>query len=170
MHCPHRATLSLSALFKPRAEGRKRMTDNLCPICSYNTWAQTSEKCIGLKPQKRTHLGKKQGWGPVLNMPVTVLDKPPGQILLGGPSSVEHWEDLSGLLTTSAALIQPAHVSKESVCHGFKSKASWQWHVGLFHLVFHFNLEKFWGSTLGALRFLLCRAADFPVQATVLFV
>lgn len=59
MHCPHRATLSLSALFKPRAEGRKRMTDNLCPICSYNTWAQTSEKCIGLKPQKRTHLGKK---------------------------------------------------------------------------------------------------------------
>ena len=42
LNSPHRAALSLSALFKPSPDRRKRMTDNLCPICSDSTWARTS--------------------------------------------------------------------------------------------------------------------------------
>lgn len=45
--------------------GRKCMTDNLCPTCSYTTQARTSyrKRHIELKSQKTTHFGKNRAEG-----------------------------------------------------------------------------------------------------------
>ena len=109
----------LYALFKPSADRRKTHDRQSLPYLQLH---QTGTHII----QRGTHrtevtedspLWEKQGWGPVLNLPLAVLDEPPGQILLGGLSSVELWEDLSGWLTTSAPLIQAVRVPVESPCH-----------------------------------------------------
>ena len=40
-------------------KGGKCMTDNLCPICSYNTWARTSHTGREREPQQTTQFCKK---------------------------------------------------------------------------------------------------------------
>lgn len=134
--------------------------------------------CTGMHIiQRETHrtevtednpLWEKQGWGPVLNLPLAVLDEPPGQILLGGLSSVELWEDLSGWLTTSAPLIQAARVPIESTCHRLKSNAGWQWHCGVvfiwYSLYFGAILRKFWGRTVWVFTF-VCQVTDFLIES-----
>ncbi len=133
---PHRATLSLSALFKPSPDRRKTHDRQSLPYLQlpphrHEHHTERERETRSWSRRRQPTLGKKQGWGPVLNLPLAVLDKPLGQILLGGLSSVELWEDLSGWLTTSAPLIQAAHVPIESTCHCLKSNAAWQWHCGV---------------------------------------
>lgn len=142
----------------------KRMTENPWPTCSHAACAPYRGRHIELMTQKTTHFGKKQGWGPVANLPLAVLDKPLGRILLGGLSSMELWEDLSGWLTVCAPLIQAARVPIDSTCHCLKSKAAWQWHWRLVFILYSLYFGVVFGGLIELLLFFLFLFFSFQIQ------
>lgn len=136
------------------------MTDNLCPTCSYtaptpyrgktHTTDDTEDSTTSGKPGLRASSESASGcpW------------QTSGQILLGGLSSVELWENLSGWLTTSAPLIQAAGVPIESTCHCLKSKAATQWHCGVVFLILS---SLYFGVVYGRIVYFLHLFAKFQI-------
>lgn len=155
-----RGALPLYALFKASPERWKNTWRKISGLLAATQHAHH----IGEDAQNRWHrrqatLGKKkkkQGWGPVANLPLAVLDKPLGRILLGGLSSMELWEDLSGWLTACAPLIQAARVPIDSTCHCLKSKAAWQRHWGLVFILYSLHFGVVFGGLIELLLLVVC--------------